>query len=159
MHRSDDHHPNTIPYIQGYKKIGKDEVDAVLAELKQIHDRMVIYPRDPTKMTKEEKHAALQYLMFLKKKRCGRIKGRGCADGRKQRLTMNKNEVSASTVATEALVITCVIDAMEHRDVATFDKPGEFMKTDMEGEDVNIYESEPIRSSICNSTLLARDGQ
>ena len=99
---------------------------------------MVIDPRDPIKMTKEEKHATLQYLMFLKKKRCGRIKARGCADGRKQRLTMNKDEVSAPTVATEALMLTCVIDAMEHRDVATVDIPSAFMQTDMEGDDVNM---------------------
>ena len=28
---------------------------------------------------------ALTYLMFLKRKRCGKIKARGCADGRPQR--------------------------------------------------------------------------
>ena len=99
---------------------------------------MIIDPRDPTEMTKEEKHAVLQYLIFLKKKRCGRIKGRRCADGRKQRLTMNKDEVSAPTVATEALMLTCVINAMEHRDVATVDVPCAFMQADMEGEEVNM---------------------
>ena len=114
MHRYDDHHPDPIPCLQGYHFLGKDGVDAVLVELKQLHDRMVIDPRDPTKMTKEERHATLQYLMFLKKKRCGRIKGRGCANERKQRLTMNKDKMSAPTVATEDLMLTCVIDAMEH---------------------------------------------
>ena len=33
---------------KGIKKFGKDGVDAVLAELKKLHDRMVIDPRDPT---------------------------------------------------------------------------------------------------------------
>jgi hypothetical protein len=35
-------------------------------------------------LTPQQKNAALAYLMFLKRKRCGKIKGRGCADGRKQ---------------------------------------------------------------------------
>ena len=76
--------------------------------------------------------------MFLKKKRCGRIKGRGCADGRKQRLTTNKDDVSAPTVSTEALMLTCAIDALEERDVATVDVPAAFMQADMEGDDVNM---------------------
>jgi len=37
-------------------------------------------------LSREEKGAALKYLMFLKEKRCGRIKGRESADGRKQQL-------------------------------------------------------------------------
>jgi hypothetical protein len=70
-------------------------------------------------LTAEERKGALRYLMFLKEKRCGTIKGRGCADGRKQRDYMTKQETSAPTVATEALILTCVIDAIEDRDIAT----------------------------------------
>ena len=75
---------------------------------------------------------ALHYLMFLTKKRCGRIKGRGCADGRKQRAHMSKEDSSSPTVAIEALMLSCVIDAKEHRDVATVDIPGAFMQADMD---------------------------
>ena len=70
--------------------------------------------------------------MFLKKKRCGKIKGRGCADGRKQRLYMSKDDVSSPTVSTEALLLTCLIDAMEKRDVVTVDIPDAFMQSDMD---------------------------
>ena len=42
------------------------------------------------------------------------------------------------TVATEALFLTCLIDATEHRKVATVDIPGSFMQADMEGEIVHM---------------------
>jgi hypothetical protein len=71
--------------------------------------------------------------MFLKEKRCGQIKDRGCAHGRPQREHMRKEETSSPTVANEALMLTCVIDAIEGRDVATVDIPGAFMQSEMEG--------------------------
>ena len=67
-----------------------------------------------------------------KKKRCGRIKGRGCADGRKQRIYKTKEETSAPTVAVESLFLSCVIDAQERRYVATCDIPGAFMQAEMD---------------------------
>ena len=117
---------------KGLKVFGQEGANAVLKELKQLHDRMVMTPVSSTTISKQEKQAALQYLMFLKKKRSGKIKGRGCADGRKQRLYASKDNVSSPTVATEALLLTCLIDAMEHQDVATVDIPGAFMQSDME---------------------------
>ena len=70
--------------------------------------------------------------MFFKRKRSGRIKGRGCADGRKQRVFITKEESSAPTISTEALFFTCIIDVLEKRDVATTDFPGAFMQADMD---------------------------
>ena len=49
------------------KVFGKEGVDAVIKELKQLHDRVILDPSDPNKMSKEEKQASLKYLMFLKK--------------------------------------------------------------------------------------------
>ena len=60
------------------------------------------------------------------------VKGRACADGRKQRLWTNKEDVSSPTIAFEALLYTLMIDAMEERDVATIDLPGHFLQTDMD---------------------------
>jgi len=67
--------------------------------------------------------------MFLKQKRDGSIKGRGCADGRKQRIWQTKADISSPTVSTEALFLTSVIDALEERDVATADIPNFFLQT------------------------------
>ena len=70
--------------------------------------------------------------MFLKEKRCGRIKARGCADGRKQRLWKTKEETSSPTVRTHSLFLTAVIAALEGRKVVTVDIPGAFMQTDID---------------------------
>ncbi len=117
---------------KGIKEFGTAGVDAVLKELQQLHDQKVLEPRDTTTLSKDERQAALQYLMFLKQRRNGVIKGRSCADGRKQRNYTTKEEASSPTVAVEALLLLCVIDAQEGRDVATADIPGAFMQADME---------------------------
>ena len=70
--------------------------------------------------------------MFLKRKRCGKIKGRGCADGRKQRAYIQKEDAASPTVTTESVFLTAVIDALEGWDVAIVDVPGAFMQADMD---------------------------
>ena len=49
--------------------------------------------------------------MFLKRKRSGKMKGRGCADGRSQRDYITKEESSSPTVSLYALMGSCVMDA------------------------------------------------
>ena len=70
--------------------------------------------------------------MFLKRKRCGKIKGRGCADGQKQRAYITKEESTAPTVSTEGVFLTAVIDAMEGRNVVVLDVPGAFMQAEID---------------------------
>jgi hypothetical protein len=43
--------------------------------------RDVIDMLEPTSVTYDMFKISLSYLMFLKRKRCGKIKARGCADG------------------------------------------------------------------------------
>jgi hypothetical protein len=64
--------------------------------------------------------------------RCGRVKGRGCADGRPQRAYIPSEDSTSPTVSTQAVFLTCLIDAHEGRDVATVDIPGAFMQADMD---------------------------
>lgn len=47
------------------KLFGQAGADAVLQVLKELHDRAVMVPTDPTTMTHDEKRNTLQYLMFL----------------------------------------------------------------------------------------------
>jgi hypothetical protein len=117
---------------KGLVAYGEEGAKAVTSELKQLHDKAVMTPRAANLLTREEKRRALQYLMYLKKKRCGRIKGRGCADGRKQRVYKSKEESSSPTVAIESLFLTAIIDAKERRDVATCDIPGAFLHADID---------------------------
>ena len=49
--------------------------------------------------------------MFIKLKRDGNIKGREVAGGKKQIYSISKEEASSPMVATEAVLISCVIDA------------------------------------------------
>ena len=117
---------------RGIKEFGAVGAEAVHKEMKQLHDRKVPIPVDPSKLSRGERRSALQYLMFLKRKRDGTIKGRGCADGRVQRTYTSKEESSSPTVSIEATTITCAIAAAENRCVATVDIPGAFMQADMD---------------------------
>ena len=67
----------------------------------------------------------------MKKKRGGMIKGRVCCDGRKYRRYMTKDDTISPTVLLETLVMLCIIDATERRNVDTANIPLYFMQTDM----------------------------
>jgi hypothetical protein len=67
----------------------------------------------------------------MSNKRWGKIKARGCADGRKQRDTTTKEEASSPTVTIEFIMLSATIDATEERDMATVDIPGAFMQADV----------------------------
>ena len=79
----------SYPVEKGLKIFKKKGEDAVTGELKQLHDRNVVKPEMWKDLTLLQRKKALEYLMFLKEKRCGKIKARGCADGRKQREYMS----------------------------------------------------------------------
>jgi hypothetical protein len=97
----------------GLQIFGQDGVEAVLKELQQLHGRKVIQPVSISDLSAEQKQQCLPYLMFLKEKRTGVIKGRGCADGRRQRQTTSNEEASSPTVAIESVLLSCTIDAHE----------------------------------------------
>ena len=97
---------------------------AVVKEMEQLHYRKVIRPVSAQQLRPEQKKEALRYLMFLSEKRCGKIKARGCADGRKQRLYKTKEETSSPTVSMEALFLSMLIDAVERWSVLICDIPG-----------------------------------
>jgi len=121
------YHINKVPEV-----FGKKGEEAVATELRQLHVRDVLDTRTPSELSTHERASALAYLMFLKEKRTGEVKGRGCAGGRPLRDYMTKEENSAPTVSIEALMLSCVIDAMERRDVAIVDIPGAFMQANMD---------------------------
>ena len=100
---------------KGLQTFGEAGASAVVEELRQLEYRNVLEPIKSTQLTRSDRIKALRYLMYLKRKRCGRIKARGCADGRKQRIYKTKDETSSPTVSIEALFLTSVIDAHERR--------------------------------------------
>jgi hypothetical protein len=113
---------------KGLQVFREEGASALMKELTQVVTMEVMSGCHAHELTREQKRRALRYLMFLKEKRCGRIKGRGCIDGRKQRLWKNKEDTTSPTVSIEALLLSCMIDAREERDVATIDIPVAFMQ-------------------------------
>ena len=118
-----------MPIRRGLKLFGSEGISADKAELQQLHDLKVM---EAKLLTTTQKREALGYLMFLKRKRNGKIKARSCADGRPQRAYIPQEDARAPTVSTEAVFMTAVIDAMENRTVAVVDIPGAFMQADMD---------------------------
>jgi hypothetical protein len=70
----------------------------------------------------------------MKEKSDGTIKGRMVAGGNKQRGYIDKEESSSPTVATESVILTSIIDAIEQREVAIIDVPNTFIQTVVEDE-------------------------
>jgi hypothetical protein len=85
-------------------------------------------------LTHAQRKSIMESHMFLKEKRTGEIKGRTVAGGNKQRDFISKEEASSPTVATESVLLTCIIDAEERRDVAVVDIQNTFIQTRIEDE-------------------------
>ena len=118
--------------IHGLKDSRKFGMEAMPKEIINLNDRNVLDSNKPNTPTCENRVVALAYLFFPKNKRDGMIKGHGCCDRKKQRIYMTKEDTGYPTVSLEALILPCVIDATERRDVYISDIPGEFMHIDME---------------------------
>ena len=119
----------------GFKKglkVFKDAgYDATLKELdKNLIGKNVFKMLQPKSITYDIMKMSLDYLMFLKRKRFGKIKARGCADGRPQREYITKLESSSPCVKTHALFLSCLVDAFERRKVVIADIPGAFLSAD-----------------------------
>jgi hypothetical protein len=72
--------------------------------------------------------------MFLKQMCDGNIKGRTVAGGNKQHDYISKEDDSSPTVATEAVLFSCIIGTQDGRDVAVVDIPNVFVQTHVVNE-------------------------
>jgi hypothetical protein len=118
-------------FNRGLKEFGELGYEATMKELDDnLLGMGAVKMLEPTELNKNIRYEALNYLMFLKRKRCGKIKARGCADGRPQREYISKDESSSPTVSIYALMTSCLMDAIEGRKVATCDIPGAFLQAD-----------------------------
>ena len=76
----------------------------------------------------------------MKEKRDGTVKGRGVADGSGQRGFIDEVDATSPTVSTEALMISCAIDAHEQRVVLTVDIPGAYLHCLIDSEEYVLIE-------------------
>ena len=67
----------------GIELWGECGIEAVKRDIEQFHNCRVISLIDPKMMITADKKKTLAYLIFIKEKQSGNIKGQGCADGRK----------------------------------------------------------------------------
>ena len=116
----------------GLRKHGQRAFDALLKEFAQLQEQDVFEPVDATTLTAAEKRTALRILSVIKEKRCGKIKGRACLDGRPLRALFDKGETASGTVTLESLLLSLMIDAREGRYVSIFDVAGAYLHAELD---------------------------
>jgi hypothetical protein len=102
--------------------------------MKKLHLRNTSKPKHWRELSQVQRQKVLESHIFLKQKRDGKIKGRNVTVGNKQRDYISKEDAISSTVTTEAVLLSCIIDAKEWRDVAVVDIPNAFVHTRVENE-------------------------
>ena len=107
--------------------------------MKQLHFRDTFKPKHWRELNNIQRQTVLESHMFLKEKRSGKIKGRTVAGGNKQWDFISKEDASSPTVATESVLLTCIIDAEEGRDVAVVDIPNAFIQTRIQDEKDMVF--------------------
>ena len=116
---------------RGIKTYGKIAVIDILNEYKQLYKLDVLGTQNATIMPCQEKYRALRAVKLIKEKRCGKIKGRMCADGSRQSTYIPRKGAMSLTIALEALFASLFIDAQEGRAVHTFDVPVEYLHSSL----------------------------
>jgi hypothetical protein len=113
----------------GLKEWGDSAWDAAHNEMKQLHFRDTFKPWHWRELSHTQRQTVLESNVFLKEKRDGSKKGRTVAGGNKQQSYIRKEDASSPTVSVESVLLTCIVDAEEGRDVAVIDTPNAFTQT------------------------------
>ena len=130
--------PNTPQYgfRKGMEIFEEDGYEVTVSKLKgNLVGRGCVNMLGKKEITGEIHKKALAYLMFLKRKRAGKVKAKGCAGRRPQREYNSKEDSSSPTVSIYALMAQCVMNAMEGRKVVACDIPGVFLQSDWPEDD------------------------
>ena len=115
--------------------------------MRQLHLRDTVEPQHRHELLAKERPEVLESHMFLKLNIDGKIKGQAVTSGNKKRDFISKEEASSPTVATEAVLLSCVIDAQEHQDVATIDITNACIQT-------RVNKIEDMANIIVRGTLV-----
>ena len=111
---------------KGIKLFGNKAVSAIENEYEQMDTLNVFQPLHFKNIPTNQKSNILNAIDLIKEKRCGKIKGRTVADGRKQRDLYSKAKVSSPALSLEGFMSTLVVDAAEERHVAIANVAGAF---------------------------------
>jgi hypothetical protein len=116
------------------KKWGREAEEFVGKEMKQLHWQNSFKPMHWKSLTAEQRKKVLESHIIVERKRDGVLKAQQVAAGNKQRGYITKEDASPPTVSSEAVMLTCIVDANENREVATVDIPNAFVQTVVEDE-------------------------
>ena len=107
---------------RGIKLFCEKTVAVIFKQLKQLNDGVlpsnpVIVPIAIESLTEEDKRKSLEAVNLIEVKRCGKIKGRTCTNGSRQRHFVKAEDNFASPMASlESILTTLIIDAYEKRE-------------------------------------------
>ncbi len=96
----------------------------------------------------------LESHIFVEQRGDGKIKAWKVIGGNKQCDYITKEDVSSPTVSAEAVMLTCIIDAAEDRDIAVVDIPDAFAQTVVSEEDAEHCVIVHIRGPLVDILVL-----
>jgi hypothetical protein len=111
-------------------------------------------PRNRHALAKKQKEQVLESHIFVDEKRDGTIKAQKVIGGNKQHDYITKEDVSSPIVTAEAVMLTCVINAQEDRDVAVVDISNAFVQTVVSKEDAKHHVTVHIRGPLVDVLVL-----
>ena len=126
---------------KGIKQFGERAVAAMIKEFEQLDQgafpgKPVVMPVDAGSLTPKELEMAMEAVNLIKEKKGGKVKGRTCANGSRERKFLKYDEsVASPTVSTEGMFGTFMIDAYEGRVVGISNIPGAYLHAEMEHSD------------------------
>jgi len=89
-------------------------------------------------LTPKHRAMVLELHILMKLKQTSKVKGRTVAGGNKQRGFIDKEDASSPTVATESVITTSIVDAVEEHQTAVIDVPNAFIQTYVEDKSKRV---------------------
>jgi len=99
-------------------------------------------------LIKKQKEHILESHIFVEQKQDGLIKACKVIGGNKQQDYITKEDVSSPMVTDEAVMLICVIDAQEDRNIVVVDIPNAFVQTVVDEEGVEHHVIVRIRGPL-----------
>jgi hypothetical protein len=95
------------------KSWGKAAEQVITIKMKQLHWRNLYKPMHRHELTQVQKEHILESHIYFEEKQDGKIKARKVVRGNKQQDYITKKDVSSPTVSAEAIMLTCMINALK----------------------------------------------
>ena len=118
---------------KGIEKYGQEAEKKLIAEFSQLLEYSVFHGLNASKLTNKQKKGAANMINLIEEKiNRGHtddnpvLRARSVFNGRVQRGLYTKEQTTSPTVMLDAFMLTCIVDAIEKRDVAVSDVKGAY---------------------------------